>query len=54
MQLPGYSPAAVSQCSVAYSHDGTLLAAGCDDDRIYLWNTETQSLVTIIEGHRGP
>ena len=38
---------------VAISPDGSLLAAGCDDDWIYLWETEAEQPPRILAGHDG-
>lgn len=38
------------RCS-SWSHDGRYLAAGCDDQRIRVWDTETWQCVRILEGH---
>ena len=35
----------------ALSPDGTLLAAGCRDKRIRIWNIETGKLIATLEGH---
>lgn len=36
---------------LAFSPDGELLAAGCDDTRIHLWRTSDYQLVRTLEGH---
>jgi eukaryotic-like serine/threonine-protein kinase len=38
----------------ALSPDGKLLAAGCRDLRIRLWNIGTGALIATLEGHTGP
>ena len=40
--------------SVAYSPDGHWLAAGCEDDVLRVWDTETWELVASLAGHQGP
>ncbi|KAJ6107986.1 NACHT and WD40 domain protein [Penicillium sp. IBT 18751x] len=40
--------------SVAFSHDGSLLASGSDDQTVQLWNPTTGSLQLSLEGHVGP
>jgi WD40 repeat protein len=37
---------------LAWSPDGRLLAAGCHDHRIHLWNTTTRGEEGVLEGHR--
>ena len=37
--------------SMDWSDDGKLLAAGCHDCRIYLWNAEDGQLLATLEGH---
>ncbi len=37
----------------ALSPDGHLLAAGCRDKRIRLWNIATGALFATLEGHKG-
>jgi eukaryotic-like serine/threonine-protein kinase len=37
----------------ALSPDGKLVAAGCRDKRIRLWNIETGELIATLEGHSG-
>jgi WD40 repeat protein/tRNA A-37 threonylcarbamoyl transferase component Bud32 len=41
-------------CGLAWSGDGTTLAAGCDDRRIHLWDVATYRPRAILEGHDGP
>jgi serine/threonine protein kinase/WD40 repeat protein len=37
--------------SWAWSPDGALLAVGCDDNQIYVWETATKRLISVLEGH---
>ena len=37
--------------SVAFNHNGTLLASGSDDKTIKLWNLETKTEIVTLEGH---
>jgi len=48
-ELPHPSPVAC----LAWHPDGKLLATGCDDRLIYLWNTTTWQRHAILEGHQG-
>ena len=41
-------------CGLAWSGDGTTLAAGCDDHQIHLWDVATYRLRTVLKGHDGP
>ena len=43
-------PAGGSQ--VAWHPDGTLLAVGCDDRNIHLWNVRTKKQQAILQGHQ--
>lgn len=43
-------PAAVRHLS--WSKDGRLLATGCDDDHIYVWDVNTGELKSKLDGHR--
>jgi WD40 repeat protein len=43
------APAGIT--SAAWSPDGKILATGCDDGRICLWQVETATLRSIIAGH---
>jgi WD40 repeat protein len=36
---------------LAWHPDGKVLAGGCQDRRIYLWNTVTQERTVVLEGH---
>jgi serine/threonine protein kinase/WD40 repeat protein len=37
--------------NLAWSPDGQVLAVGCDDRQIYVWETASQRLVSVLEGH---
>ncbi|MCC5876966.1 MAG: protein kinase [Candidatus Sumerlaeia bacterium] len=37
--------------AATFSHDGTLFAAGGLNGRVYVWNTETWELVSVLRGH---
>ena len=37
--------------SVAFNHNGTLLASGSRDKKIKLWNLETKTEIATLEGH---
>ena len=37
--------------SVAFNHNGTLLASGSLDKTIKLWNLETKTEIATLEGH---
>jgi WD40 repeat protein len=39
---------------IAFSPDGLLLAAPCDDGRITLWDVTTGQVRTVLEGHKLP
>ena len=38
--------------SIAWSPDGCLLAAGCDDRKTYVWNTRTTRQQSVLHGHQ--
>ncbi len=38
--------------SLSFSADGQLLAAGCGDDVIRVWEMTTQEIAMTLEGHR--
>ena len=38
--------------SVAFNHNGTLLASGSSDETIKLWNLETKTEIATLEGHK--
>ena len=38
---------------VAWSRDDRLLAAGGQDQRIYVWDVDSKRLVSVLEGHQG-
>jgi WD40 repeat protein len=40
--------------SVAFNHDGSLLASGCLDGSIKLWDVRTGREVCTLKGHTGP
>ena len=42
-----------SVTSVAFNHNGTLLASGSKDKTIKLWNLETKTEIATLEGHYG-
>jgi WD40 repeat protein len=37
--------------NLAWSPDGQLLAVGCDDRQIYVWETASKRLISVLEGH---
>ncbi|KAJ8129473.1 hypothetical protein O1611_g4159 [Lasiodiplodia mahajangana] len=37
--------------SVAFSHDGSLITAGAECGRMYLWDTESRAMLRRLEGH---
>ncbi len=37
--------------SVAFSTDGSFFASGTDDGRIWLWNTASKEILTVLGGH---
>jgi hypothetical protein len=39
--------------NLAWSPDGQLLAVVCDDRQIYIWETASKRLVSVVEGHSG-
>ena len=39
--------------SVAFNHNGTLLASGSGDRTIKLWNLETKTEIATLRGHNG-
>jgi len=41
----------VSVSSVSFTPDGTILASGCSDGIVRLWNVQTGDLVMKLEGH---
>jgi WD40 repeat protein/3',5'-cyclic AMP phosphodiesterase CpdA len=45
---------AVSECNaVVFSPDGALLATGCADGSVWLWEAETGQQLRALRGHRG-
>ncbi|WP_287602300.1 WD40 repeat domain-containing protein [Thiothrix sp.] len=40
--------------TLVYSHDGSTIATGSDDQSICLWDTESGELKKILKGHAGP
>jgi serine/threonine protein kinase/WD40 repeat protein len=36
---------------MAWSPDGQVLAVGCDDRQIYIWETASKRLISVLEGH---
>ena len=40
--------------AIAYSHDGTVLATGCDDSRVRLWNAASGQLAADARGPHRP
>jgi WD40 repeat protein len=46
-------PAGMPVGDVNFSPSGQLLAAGCDDKKIYLWETKDYQPVATFEGHQG-
>ena len=44
-------PGSVAQ--VAWSQDGELLAAGCADNQVYLWNVASGTAAHVLPGHSG-
>ena len=41
-----------SVTSVAFNHNGTILASGSWDKTIKLWNLETKTEIATLEGHK--
>jgi WD40 repeat protein/tRNA A-37 threonylcarbamoyl transferase component Bud32 len=39
--------------SLAWAGDGRLLAAGCDDGNIHVWDMPSQRLQAVLQGHKG-
>jgi serine/threonine protein kinase/WD40 repeat protein len=39
---------------VAWHPDGILLAVGCDDRNVHLWNIETKTRQAVLQGHQTP
>ena len=39
--------------SVAFNHNGTILASGSYDKTIKLWNVETNTEIATLHGHNG-
>jgi serine/threonine protein kinase/WD40 repeat protein len=37
--------------NLAWSPDGQLLAVSCDDRQIYVWETASQRLISLLDGH---
>ncbi len=53
-QVERYWPAATSAVSeLDWSTDGSLLAAGCDDGSVLVWNTTSYRLESQISSHEG-
>ena len=44
LPIPDFSSAAVSQCSAAFSPDGNLLAAVCDNSTVPVWEVNSGQL----------
>jgi serine/threonine protein kinase/WD40 repeat protein len=40
--------------SLAWSQDGRLLAAGCIDTKVYVWDVPAQRQQAVLEGHQQP
>src|SRR5262249_37479036 len=38
--------------ALAWGPDGRLLAAGCDDKKVYVWDAEDWHLQAVLEGHQ--
>ena len=38
---------------IEVSLDGALIAAGCDDNKVYLWNSKDYQLIGTLAGHAG-
>lgn len=50
--VPGWpNPGAGNIGDLAYSPSGRFLAAGSDDDRIWMWETDNYNLLYYLEGH---
>lgn len=45
MKIPAYSRGKVSQCSVAFSPDGSLLAGACGKNQVPVWNVQNGFLL---------
>ncbi len=43
----------VGDGELAWSSDGRLLAVGCHDSRIFVWDVERGSLASVLQGHSG-
>jgi dipeptidyl aminopeptidase/acylaminoacyl peptidase len=39
---------------VAWHSNGKILAAGCDDQRIHIWDVPSHNKMAIVEGHESP
>ncbi len=38
--------------ALAWSHDGQVLATGCDDLRVYVWKVNEGRQIAVLDGHR--
>lgn len=47
----GWHSAAVT--ALAFSPDGMMIASGCSDGRVRLWDTATGSIISVSAGHTG-
>jgi len=48
MKIPGYNKGKISQCSVAFSPDGTLLAGACGKNQVPIWNVQDGFLLRTL------
>ena len=40
-----------TQASIAFSADGSLIATGCDDSKVRLWDAQSGQLLKTLQGH---
>ena len=44
------TPAAAARC-IAWNRYGTLLAAGCEDGSVAVWDMDTRGVARVIQAH---